>query len=88
LGTPRGSLIHGVRALDAAAPGLVVATVEAADADDELLVLEGPVVAVLELVWALAAAAIVAINRIESARFIVIRIPGWSFHGSLSGRRR
>jgi hypothetical protein len=79
-------LIHGVRVLDTAVPGLVEVTAEAAGVDEELLAVDGLVVGGLELVWAPATVAIVAINRIKKACFIVVEISDWSLHGSLSGR--
>jgi hypothetical protein len=79
-------LIHGATALDAAVTGLVEVAVGAAGVDDELLAVEGLVVGGLELVWAPATAAIVAVNRIKKACFIVVEILDWSLHGSLSGR--
>jgi hypothetical protein len=79
-------LIHGAKALDAAVTGLEGVAVGAVGVDDGLLAVEGLVVGGLELVWAPTTVAIVAINRIKKACFIVVEISDWSLHGSLSGR--
>jgi len=54
---------------------LVEVAAGVAGVDDELLAVEGLAVGGLELVWALAATVIAAINRIKGACFIVVENP-------------
>jgi hypothetical protein len=81
-------LIHGATAPEAAALGAAVAALVgvAVGAVGVDLEVEGLVVGGLELVWAPATTAIVAINRIKKGCFIVVEILDWYLHGSLSGR--